>query len=152
MNTRVFSAAVWLIRAGFLFSVGATMTTLANSIEKTAKPTLDHKEVSGLSNQLRDWLQRHPSVSQSAFAKKVLERSQGTMSNLLRWRTVPISKQGEGVWLKIKHFFENTELQEKLVRSCADQEEKGTNLYTGGSNKSTPIKITFIKKKFRKIK
>lgn len=85
-------------------------------------------EINELAEKLKDWLQQHPFVSQATFARKILDRSQGTVSNLIRWKTVPISRFGEAVWLKIKHFLEDSNLQETLLKSCRSgwDGEKGT--------------------------
>lgn len=95
------------------------MQLIANQLNEQQRPPwedglISQQEVHTIADSLKAWLHRNPWVSQGYFAIHYLNRSQGTISNLLRWATAPTSRQGEEVWLRIKYFLENKNLQEQL--------------------------------------
>ena len=79
---------------------------------------INQQGVNTLANQLRNWLHKNPSISQVRFAKHVLDRTQGTLSQLLKLRYVPTSRAGEKVWFKIKDFLNDKKQQEILLKEC----------------------------------
>lgn len=85
----------------------------------TAKPdedfVLDKPTIDMLADKLKLWLENHAFMSQGYFAKKVLSRSQGTLSALLKWRGLPTSRPGHEVWYKIKSFLEDSKQQNALL-------------------------------------
>lgn len=83
-----------------------------------ASPLISQTEVNELADQLKDWLHRNPNISQVRFAKHVLQRAQGTLSQLLKLRTAPTSKMGEKVWIKIKDFMNDSHQQDVLLNEC----------------------------------
>ena len=89
---------------------------------------ISQREVQHIAEGLRSWLHHHPWVSQGYFAIHYLNRSQGTISHLLRWATAPTSRQGEEVWLRIKHFLEDKELQERFSAKAKKHKQGKTVL------------------------
>ena len=94
---------------------------MLNVLLASSPTTFMQEDIQELSDRLKDWLNNHQYVSQTNFAKKILDRTQGTISHLLRWSALPCSKSGEGVWRKIEDFLENSEAQENLIRFCLDK-------------------------------
>ena len=90
---------------------------------------ISQREVQHIAEGLRSWLHHHPWVSQGYFAIHYLNRSQGTISHLLRWATAPTSRQGEEVWLRIKHFLEDKELQERFSAKAKKHKQGITILH-----------------------
>lgn len=76
---------------------------------------LDKPTIELLAERLKTWLENHSFVSQSFFARKILSRSQGTLSSLLKWRGLPTSRPGQEVWYKIKNFLEDSKQQRDLL-------------------------------------
>lgn len=89
---------------------------------------ISQQEVQHIADGLRYWLHRRPWVSQGFFAIHYLNRSQGTISHLLRWATAPTSRQGEEVWLRIKAFLDDKELQDEI--SMKAKKHKGIEMFS----------------------
>lgn len=79
-------------------------------------PAFTPDEIHRLADHLSDWLYRYPIISQARFSKHVLQRTQGTLSSLLKLRCLPISRAGHEVWLKIQDFLDDPSKQERLLK------------------------------------
>ena len=77
----------------------------------------DQEDIHQLADHLQQWLYRNPIISQARFSKHILQRSQGTLSSLLKMRCMPISRAGYEVWHKIRDFLNDAEKQKALLCS-----------------------------------
>ena len=91
-------------------------TSLETSSNIHHFPAFTPDEIHRLADHLSDWLYRYPIISQARFSKHILQRTQGTLSSLLKLRCLPISRAGHEVWLKIRDFLDDPSKQETLLK------------------------------------
>ena len=89
-------------------------TASTSSTEATASPKEVAKQLTSL---LSD-----KGIPQGLFAKKVLNRSQGSFSNYLSKAPTEIPKtHSQAIWVKLKEFLESQEQQQELMEMKRSQ-------------------------------
>ena len=89
-------------------------TASTSSTEATASPKVVAKQLTSL---LSD-----KGIPQGLFAKKVLNRSQGSFSNYLSKAPTEIPKtHSQAIWVKLKEFLESQEQQQELMEMKRSQ-------------------------------
>uniref|UniRef100_A0A7M5V786 Uncharacterized protein n=1 Tax=Clytia hemisphaerica TaxID=252671 RepID=A0A7M5V786_9CNID len=79
---------------------------------------MNEEDIKKLQTKLKMWMAKHPQVTRGQFGS-LIERSAGTVSDLINKKQTPSTKQGITVWHVIKKFLEDKSQQDALISSAA---------------------------------